>query len=278
MSQATSFEARIALRPRSLDETFDLALAYLREFGRELRRPLIVATLVGAAPPIALWLLFGLSEAELVAIVVITAGFAERSVTTFAGRHLFANPASTGAAWKVTLQNSVFGLLSILFVMLPVCMMFGSDFEDMMTGLGVVLGCFWPFLLASHAHLAEVSHLEQLSFGRAAKRARALVSYRFGRALGLLISSVLVRALFVIGTYSAISFLFGLVLQFKGVSETLGPAFAVLGYALSGPYMALVRFFDYIDARTRREGWDIQVRFNAIAHKAREEREGRLAA
>ena len=37
-------------------------------------------------------------------------------------------------------------------------------------------------------------------------------------------------------------------------------------------------YTDYIDARTRREGWDIQVRFNAIAQRERQERARSLAA
>lgn len=277
MSQ-TSFDARITLRPRSLDETFDLALAYLRVFAKDLRKPLIVASLVGGLPAIAGWVLFGLSEAEAVAIVVVTGGFAERSVTAFAGRHLFGNPASLGAAWGATMKRSFFSLFGVLLASVPILMVLASDFDETWLGFGIMLGVFWPFILASHSHMSEVAFLEQLGVGRSAQRARALVAFRFGRGLALLLAGAMVRGLFVFGAYSAAAFLFGFVLQFKGVADTLGPAFLVLGYVLSGPYMALVRFFDYIDARTRREGWDIQVRFNAIAHRERLAKERRLAA
>lgn len=277
MSQ-TSFDARIVLRPRSLDETFDLALAYLRVFGRDLRRPIVVATLVSALPALAAWLLFGLTEAEAVAVALVTSGFAERSVTAFAGRHLFGNPASVKSAWGITSRRPLFSLLGVGLAAVPALMVLASDFDDAWLGFGIMLGVFWPFLLASHSHLSEVAYLEHLPLGRAMQRARALVAFRFGRALALLLAGLVMRGLFVFGTYSAAFTLFAFVLQFKGVADTLGPAFLVLGYALSGPYMALVRFFDYIDARTRREGWDIQVRFNAIAHRERLAKERSLAA
>lgn len=278
MSQQTSFEARIALRPRSLDETFDLSLAYLRVFSRDLRRLLVVSVLATVTLPVLCWLLFGLVNAEAVALAVVTGGVAERSVTAFAGRHLFGNPASVKAAWGAVLRRPFFGLSAVLIPTLPALMVLGSDFDDAWLGFAIVLGFFWPFVLASHAHLSEVVYLEQLAVGRAGQRARALVAYRFGRALGLVLAGLLVRGLFVYGTYTTAAFLFGFVLQFKGVTQTMGPAFLVLGYALSGPFMALVRFFDYIDARTRREGWDIQVRFNAIAQQERVAKERSLAA
>ena len=84
--------------------------------------------------------------------------------------------------------------------------------------------------------------------------------------------------LFVVGTMFGAKFLIEFVLQFQGVPDSVAYWAGIGGYVLSGPYVALVRLFDYVDARTRREGWDIQVRFNAIAQKSREERANSLAA
>ena len=67
-----------------------------------------------------------------------------------------------------------------------------------------------------------------------------------------------------------VMFVLGFVLQFGDVAEALGAWPALVGYLLAGPYVAIARMFDYVDARTQREGWDIQVRFNAIAQAARE--------
>jgi len=274
----TSFEPRITLRPRSQDEIFDLALAYLRAFARDYRRPILVAVLVSALPAILVHLLWAWEVGPLLALVMITAGISERSITLFAGRHVFGNEAGTWSAWRSTLRSIVFGSTTVVLGALPALMIAGSDFDEDWSVGGVMLGMVWPFLLASHLHLSEVRHLEQLGLAKAGQRARALVSYRFSRALGLIVTGTIVRVLFVLGTYSAALFILVIVFQFKGVGDTFGPAFVVLGYALASPFLSLVRFFDYIDARTRREGWDIQVRFNAIAQKDRLSRKSRLAA
>lgn len=274
----TSFEPRVTLRPRSQDETFDLTLAYLRAYARDYRGPIIMAVLISLLPALLVQLLLSPSGGVVAGVAIVTTGLSERSLTAFAGRHVFGNPATIKGAWRATLVRLPFGLASVLFLTLPVILVLGADFEEAALGLGVMMAFLWPLMIASHLHVAEVMHLEQLRLSKATQRARALVSFRYGRALGLVVTGVVVRLLFVLGTYSAGTFIFAVVLQFKGVADNFGVAFALLGYALSGPYLALVRFFDYIDARTRREGWDIQVRFNAIAQRDRQSRESRLAA
>ena len=47
-----------------------------------------------------------------------------------------------------------------------------------------------------------------------------------------------------------------------------GSAYALLGFFLSVPVVSAARFLQYIDVRTRKEGWDIQLRFTAIAAEA----------
>jgi hypothetical protein len=261
-----------------MDETHDLTVAYLRVHLQDYRTPIIVATLLACLPVLAYWVLFGSQIGPLAAIAVLSTGISERSITAFAGRHMFGNPATVRGAWTATFRKLPFILVTLLTTALPQLMVFASDFdEDWMVG-AAMLATVWPFIVASHLHISEVNMLEHLTVNKSAQRARALVRYRFARALGLLTTSGLVRALFVVSTYSAAMFLLSVILQFQGASENLGAGFAVLGYALAGPYLALVRFFDYIDSRTRREGWDIQVRFNAIAQKRREARQSERAA
>src|SRR5262249_40877626 len=43
-----------------------------------------------------------------------------------------------------------------------------------------------------------------------------------------------------------------------------GSVFALVGFFLSIPYVASARFLKYTDIRTRKEGWDIQLKFTAI--------------
>jgi hypothetical protein len=44
---------------------------------------------------------------------------------------------------------------------------------------------------------------------------------------------------------------------------------ALAGWWMAVPLVATLRFFAYIDCRTRGEGWDIQTRFAALAARAR---------
>ncbi len=83
---------------------------------------------------------------------------------------------------------------------------------------------------------------------------------------------IVLRGLIILLVFSLTMFLMGFVLQFEGVFKGLLQWTLLCGYILSGPYIAVLRLFDYVDARTRQEGWDIQVRFHAIAQHAREER------
>ena len=44
-----------------------------------------------------------------------------------------------------------------------------------------------------------------------------------------------------------------------------GSAYAIVGFFAALPLVATARFLAYIDGRTRQDGWDIQLRFMAIA-------------
>lgn len=274
----TSFEPRIVLRPRSLDETFDLALAYLRISARDFIPVFLVLSAAAAIVVVGAGYGLGLDWPQRGAVALIVVSMMERVMTVYAGRHLFQNSAQKRFAVKAVLKRLALVLTWSLVSTGPVVIMLLDTEETGLLVLGVFCLTFWPFILASHLYLGEAAFLEQLPAGRALKRARILVTYRFGRALGMVIAQSLVRALFVFSSTFGISFLIEFVLQFQGVPEAVPYWAGIGGYILSGPYIALVRLFDYVDARTRREGWDIQVRFNAIAQREREERASRLAA
>lgn len=276
---STSFQARIVLRPRSLDETFDLAIRYLRSTMRDFVKLYILFTALITAAIVAPAWYFELSNETQMALVVVAVPFYERVVTVFAGRHLFDNPTSIRAAIGAVLKRSVFLAFHALFAVAPVLMVLLSDEEGTLAAFGIMLGIAWGlFVLPSHLHLTEVILLEQLPAGRAMKRARILLASSFGRALGGLVFTTVVRLCVVAMVYFGLNFLVGFVLQFESASEHLGGYFGVLGYVLAAPYVAIARLFDYVDARTRREGWDIQVRFNAIAQRYAREEADRLAA
>lgn len=275
----TSFDPRIVLRPRTLDETLDLALAYLRTSFRDFAKLAAILTAVSGAVTFALVFAFGLThELQQFAVAIVVAPIVERVVTVYGGRHLFRNDPRIGPSTVAALKKLPLAVVSAAIATAPWTPMLLTRFDDSTwIGVGVMLASLWPFIIAPHAYLGEAVHLEQLPLGRAAKRSRVLVTYRFGRALGLVIVTALVRVLVAAAASLTTQFVLGFVLQFKDVSDALGGWPAMFGWFLAGPYLAMVRMFDYVDARTRREGWDIQVRFNAIAQRTREEEERRLA-
>lgn len=276
---STSFEAQIVLRPRSLDETLDLALVYLRRsprpfLGLALILVSFASALIGAAV-----VLFQLTWSQGLALAVVLSPLLEGVVTVYAGKHLFKNNPRIGHAIRAVSKRLPFALASALLVTLPVTILLWGNLDDSIAiALGVLLGSFWPLILATQAYIGEVTHLEHLNVGRAMRRSQALITFRYGRALGLLIVTAIIRVAIAGGVMMLTHFTLGFLLQFGDVADAVGAWPALPGYLLAGPYIAVVRLFDYVDCRTRREGWDIQVRFNAIAQKERQAEARSLAA
>jgi hypothetical protein len=274
---ASSFDARIVLRPRSLDETLDLALRYLRTSARQyLEISLIIVgsqlAILGAAS-----VSFDLSFWQKLGVAFFLTPIAERVVTLYERRNLFGNDARIGPAVFGTLRRLPFSLATSSVISLPWLGMLMTDFNEGWVAVGCLFGAFWPFVLASHVYIGEAAFLEQIGAGDAARRTRTLLMFRFARGLGLVLICGLVRALFAAGFYLMIEFVLGILLPFPDLADVVGGWLVLAGYVLAGPYIAMVRLFDYIDARTGSEGWDIQVRFNAIKEAA-EADERRLAA
>lgn len=278
-----SFDARIVLRPRSLDETLDLALAYGRTHRRDLLKLAFLLSLPAIALVVALKLYFTLSWGAAWAIALVIAPLIERCVIAYGGRHLFGNAPKLRTALGIAMRRPFMALASAVLIPLPWLPLLATEMEDeAWLGLGVLIGLFWPFLLAWCLYFSIVVLLEGVSLGAAWKRAAVLISYRYGRALAFVLFGAVVRAL---GAYCAdlsAQFVVSLMLQLGEPMDTLvengGSWAAIFGFFLISPYVALARLFDYVDARTRLEGWDIQVRFKSIAAKARKERSERLAA
>lgn len=288
MSARPALRARVVLRPRSLDEVFDLAVAYLRAHFRDLRGALTLAAalpLAAAAAFAALAELLGFEALGRVAAgtlgLVLAVAVLERHLTQLAGRHLFERTFRLREGWRAAVLPIHRWMPSALLLWGPFALlgMLEESPEVFVVGLsallvpGGVLG-----LLGSRAlHAAEVELLERLSGRALRRRALELSAMRQGRNMGFLLQSFLLRCLFVATALGATFTIFDFTLQFENTAVALGPIGAALGYALAGPFIALARLFDYVDARTRGEGWDLQVRFQDIAERERIERERRAA-
>jgi hypothetical protein len=158
--------------------------------------------------------------------------------------------------------------------------------------LGRFAGQFFPYLIARIVHLlvlglcaavlvplpifaarlffvGEVVLLESgTPFGSLARSSR-LVLYRSLSCLGLALASLCAPFLFAIaadllGT-TLVEMVFQMGRPFGSLFTDGGSAYAVAGALLSAPFVASASFLGYIDMRTRKEGWDIQLRFMALA-------------
>jgi hypothetical protein len=250
--------ARVVLRQRSLADVLDLALP-LCVVGR---RPLGAAALLVLGPVAAIvaaarlrghwewpavWLLVFQASALLDGVFTVVLGdllFREpREISVRASLRRFAGRAPA-VAMAVVARQIVLGVSATLFVL--------------------------PLLLGpSTQFMAEALLLESATAGRAWTRSRALTRNRGGFAFGLWLATLALPALGAIAGDQLGNAVVGFVLQLGRPTGDLfadgGSGFAVIGALLAVPVAASARFLGYIDLRTRKEGWDIQLRFMSLA-------------
>lgn len=279
---STSFDPRVRLRPRTLDETLDLTLMYAVTFRRDFLR--LMAWLVLPLTVLLMLLKLGVGlEWNIIAVItIVCAPMLERVMTAYAGEHLFGNTPSPRSALNIAFKRPQLAALGAFIVPLPLIPILLSSYDDFWVVLGMLAAVFWPFALAQAVYFTQVVLLEKLPARDAYRRASALVAARYARSIGFVAASFTGRLLCVIGAELIARFVVTTVLQLGEPIDTIidnqGSWPAVIGYLLAAPMIGLARLFDYIDARTRREGWDIQIRFRAIDAKAKAERANRLAA
>lgn len=127
------------------------------------------------------------------------------------------------------------------------------------------------FLWARWAYVSEAVVLEQASLLRAGKRSADFLRGHMDDGVFLLV------VLFGLNVSLAVCMeelghgveqLLLLPIHVESLWEEGGSIYAAVGYFVSLPLCAVIRFLSYIDGRTRRDGWDIQVRFMALAAEA----------
>lgn len=101
-------------------------------------------------------------------------------------------------------------------------------------------------------------------------RSRGFTRYNVGRAFGMWLALLALTVVVTTLVHVLCNGLVSDVLQLGQPFERLGNGgspYTLLGLMLCAPYVATARFLMYIDGRTRTDGWDIQVRFMAIAQE-----------
>ena len=256
-------EARVVLRPRRLHEIGDVTLRFLASEAATFLRA-VVPLVATACVAVSLVRHLGARDWRigwLCAFVVsyLGTGF----FTLLSGELLFARAA--------TLSGGVLARRSL--VAWPKVVLLDIARLVLVTlGAGFVVALPWA---ASRTVLArEAALLENASLGDALGRSRALTRSQAARALGVLVVSLVLRSTTVVVCEVMGQAVTNDVLQlghpFGVLWEDGGSYFALIGLVLSNPLVAGFSFFTYVDQRTRKEGWDIQLAFVAATARFEE--------
>lgn len=251
---------RIVLRERDNLEILDLAMRFI--LALDLRAYLRVAALVllpaflgcAALRYVAGW------EWPLVWLATLAVGaFVEGPFTVVAGRVMLGEPTPARAVLAQFARRLVPYTGALLIAHLGIA-------------AGALLVIVWVVPWARSAFVYEATLLEREPAWRALSRASQLSVGSGGRTLGLLLA----LALAVVGGVvvaellgqAVVGFTLQLEAPFGALFAEGGSAYALAGYLVTRPFVATARFLAYIDQRTRRDGWELQVRFMDLAAAA----------
>ncbi|MFO7562959.1 MAG: hypothetical protein R6X02_09985 [Enhygromyxa sp.] len=268
--------ARVVLRPRSQSELFDLGLRFATAPAARLYAKLGALTLLPAwALCVAAHQLLGWTWEQVWLLAIALATPIQGVFTVAIGRMMFAEEVRLGEVLGQYLRRlpAYLGTLLLSRAMIAITSL----------AFFLVIPPFWMWGRCAYVH--EACLLEQASPVDAITRASRMIARNLVSTVGLLLLMSLAAAGFVfVAEMLIIVGLFEFVLQlgrpFGSLFDDGGSIAALLGLFLAVPYWATVRFLAYIDLRTRRDGWDVQLRFMAIQARARAEAEqpGEVAA
>jgi hypothetical protein len=246
-------QAAIVIRPRTLAAVADLAFRYVFALQPRLYLKLCATLLL---PPLLIlgylrhMLSFEWFGLWVMAIAYTT--FAQGAFTVAAGRMMFER--------DVTFKNVMQGygtrfwghFFPILFTRLAVA-------ATLITfALGMV---YW----IRYAFVHEAVLLEGQKGKAGPERSAGIVRGHTSDAFKLLLLLWATQLGFVFCAEALGRALLEYVLMFPTLTEPVeeagGSLFALFGFLVATPFVTATRFLAYIDARTRRDGWDIQVAF-----------------
>ena len=259
--------ARVALRERPLLDIVDLAI----RFGAAHAWSYAKMSLVVLVPCFAIsWAVAHATNWWLGwTVTVALTSLAGVPFVALASRLVFADAVSTREALGIALR-SLPGLLGARILQLLA-----------IAASLIVAGLAWFWLGTILLFVVEVLVLEQAGLGATLGRANRLASSQFGDA----VLTMLLLLFAPIGAAMLADVAGREILQ--DLLEVRPPAtmfrvggswLALVGWWMTLPLLQTVRFFVYLDIRTRTEGWDIQTRFAAIAARAEAEKENRPLA
>ena len=247
------WEARVVVRERKLTEIIDLSVRFCLVLGGSLYVKLCLWLLLPAYAACFWVLRSGWKDAEIwaCALSLVLFSVLQLPFTVAAGRLMFSHEVPLGEVIR-TSAKLFFRMCVARSISLVV--LFG----------GSLLVILIPVVVARGTYLGEVIVLEGAGPLAAYRRAGRLSSRRSAQTFVVWSALVATSAAFILVAEILARALGAEGLPIEGVSEIwagFNPEAGMAGLLLSLPLVASLRFLAYIDNRTRREGWDIQVRF-----------------
>ncbi len=133
---------------------------------------------------------------------------------------------------------------------------------------GAALVLLLPVVQARSLYLGEVALVEGTGVAASYRRSMRLSKTRMGPALAVSLALAALALGFVVSAHVLIEAVGENLLGLSPVSLLWerGPTpWACIGLLCAAPFVATARFLAYIDCRTRREAWDVQVDFMRLA-------------
>lgn len=245
---------RVALRPRGALEVFDLALVFWRANGRVLMR---LWALMVVPPALALGLLAWAVDGSpwLVLAPWVFVPLVQMPFTVIGGRLLFQEDATARGALVDTVRAA--RALGAVLVSLAA----GLAFTLSTCGYGGI-----P-VMAALLYVPETALLERVPLTRGLGRSMRLAAGSFGAAFAGVGSQVGLTVWGAAVAEATGHLLVDTTLQlgqpFGSVLTGEVTPYVLLGVLAVQPLQAIYRLLLYVDARTRMDGWDLQVALRA---------------
>lgn len=254
--------AAIVLRERTPLEVVDLSLRFVRalaplaflRLGAVVLLPLFIGCLV-------LRYVAELDWGWVWVIAWCASTLAQAPFTSLSGRLLFADEIRIRSILVDTLRRILpYGLLLTL-----------RAFLFLLSAITFV----GPLLVWSQtAYLHEIVYLENATLGTALGRSSRFVRGRSGSSIEmlLLLSCSLFTAVVMAEVLGLVlvQYVLEIALPVESMAEDGGSPFALAGLLLAVPFTSALRFLFYVNERTLRDGWDVQVRFLGLRDELRE--------
>jgi hypothetical protein len=248
--------ANVVLRPRTTLESVDLTLLFLTRLGG--RRYLGLCTLL--LPAFGACLLckfvFDWSWPALWLLAVPLGVWLQGIFTLAAGDLMFSDQLDPRAVLRRFWAG--FGVYTALMFVTRVGMALAAS--------TLVL---WPWAWMRYTFLPEALLLEGLPSSRASARAARLMEGNVDQRFALFITTLLMFGAGVLGAQvlgeAVVHETLQLQLPWGDLLSDGGSLYALVGWFAVLPVATTLRFLRYIDARTRADAWDVQVRLQRAA-------------